>query len=131
MFEKKPNPEFEAAGQAKGESHHDGHGGEHVHAVPLSLLTGIFVILMILTGLTVAATWVELGALNVWVALLIALVKAAFVALYFMHLRWDSPFNSFVLITSLVFVVLFIGVTLMDSLQYQSVIERLIERQAP
>ncbi|MCG8510585.1 MAG: cytochrome C oxidase subunit IV family protein, partial [Rhodospirillales bacterium] len=80
------------------ESETHAHAGEahHAHVVPLSLLAGVFGALLFLTLITVAATWIDLGALNVWVAVGIAVVKAAFVALYFMHLRWDSPFNSMV-----------------------------------
>lgn len=92
----------------------------------MTTLVGVFVALMVLTFLTVAATWIELGEFNVWLALLIAFVKAVYVALYFMHLRWDSPFNGLVLAASLAFVVLFIGITLMDSQQYQPVIRELI-----
>jgi len=47
-------------------------------------------ILMFLTIITVAIAQVDLGALNAPVALLIASVKAAFVALYFMHLKYED-----------------------------------------
>jgi hypothetical protein len=36
-----------------------------------------------------------------------------------MHLRWDSPFNGFVLICALFFVSLFIGTVILDSKEYQ------------
>ena len=91
----------------------------HVHVVPPKLLLTVFGVLMVLTILTVAVTNFELGKLNVWVALLIALVKAGVVALYFMHLRWDSPFNALCLIAALFFVVIFIGITVLDSKEYK------------
>ena len=50
----------------------------------------IFLILMALTALTVGAALLDLGRLNVVVALTIAVVKATLVLLFFMHLR-DSP----------------------------------------
>ena len=96
--------------------HDDEH---HFHVLSLPLLCGVLAILLFLTFVTVAVTWVDLGALNIWVALAIAVVKAVFVALYFMHLRWDSVFNAFVFTTALIFLALFIGVTLMDSAAYQ------------
>jgi cytochrome c oxidase subunit 4 len=65
-------------------------------------------------------TWIDLGrTINVWVALTIAVVKAAFVALFFMHLFWDSKFNFLVLVASLFFVALFIGITTLDTKEYQ------------
>jgi len=101
---------------------HGEHGGEH-HAMPMKILVGVFAILLVLTWLTVAATWVDLGKLNIWVALLIAVVKAGFVAMYFMHLRYDAPFNGVILITSLLFVALFIAITLTDTTAYQPAVE--------
>jgi cytochrome c oxidase subunit 4 len=57
------------------------------------------------------------------VALAIALVKGGLVVMYFMHLRWDSPFNGIVLMAALFFVALFIGLALLDSTSYQSQIK--------
>jgi cytochrome c oxidase subunit 4 len=98
-------------------SHAEDHGVGHI--VPLRLLFGVLGILLFLTFVTVAVTWVDLGELNLVVALLIAVVKATFVALYFMHLRWDRPFNAIVLITALSLVALFVFLSLLDSVQYQ------------
>ena len=89
------------------------------HVVPLRLLVGVLAVLLFLTFITVAVTWVDLGAFNLVVAMLIATVKASLVLLYFMHLRWDRPFNAVVLISSLVLVMLFIVFSLIDSAQYQ------------
>ncbi|MCC7146279.1 MAG: cytochrome C oxidase subunit IV family protein [Phycisphaeraceae bacterium] len=105
------------------ETDHGASGEGAGHAVPLGVLAGIFVVLLGLTFLTVAATWVQLGALNIWIALGIALVKAVLVALYFMHLRYDSPFNGMVLAAALAFVILFIGITIIDSRQYAPAVE--------
>jgi len=91
----------------------------HAHAVPFRTLLFTFVALMILTMLTVASHEVDFGPANIWVALVIAFVKASIVALYFMHLRWDSPFNSIILVTSLLFVTLFLGAAITDSSEYQ------------
>lgn len=100
------------------------HGDEHsdhglAHPVPLGILLATFGALMILTFITVAATWVDLGPFNIWLALLIAVIKASLVALYFMHLRWDSPFNAIILISALFFVALFLGITILDTKEYK------------
>ena len=41
------------------------------------------------------------------------------VGLYYMHLRWDKPFNAFVFLSAFLFLFLFIGITMMDSAHYQ------------
>jgi len=89
------------------------------HVVPLKVLAGVFISLLVLTYLTVAATMFDLGRFNIWIALGIATIKGALVVLYFMHLRYDSPFNSIIFVTAIVFLCLFLGITMMDTVQYQ------------
>lgn len=84
----------------------------------MKVLAAVFVALILLTALTVAATKVDLGNLNLYAALAIAGVKATLVALYFMHLRYDRPFNLVVFLGCLVFVVLFISLVLTDTRAY-------------
>jgi cytochrome c oxidase subunit 4 len=92
--------------------------GEAGHIVPFGVLAGVFAVLMVLTALTVAAWCVDLGSLNIPIAIGIAVVKASFVALYFMHLRYDSPFNGTILVVAMVFVALFIIFSLVDTVEY-------------
>jgi len=104
--------------------HSDRNGGDsnsahYAHVVPLSVLLTVFVALMILTFLTVAATWFDMGRWNVWIALIIATVKASLVVLYFMHLRYDHPFNAVVFLSALLTLLLFISLALLDSTTYQ------------
>lgn len=97
---------------------HESH--DHVgHVTSIRLLVAVWIALMVGTWLTVAATYVDLGALNIWIGLVIATVKAVLVGLYFMHLRWDRPFNAFVFISSFAFLALFIGLAMMDTSHYQ------------
>lgn len=103
-----------------------GHGVGHV--VPVWLLVAVWAALVVFTVLTYAATWVDLGASNLWIAIGIATVKAALVALFFMHLWWDRPINAIVLIGSLLFVALFVGLALLDTIHYQPT---LIEGYSP
>jgi cytochrome c oxidase subunit 4 len=92
--------------------------GKHFHVVPLRVLAAVWVLLVVLTWITVGATTVDLGNLNIAIALFIAVVKSVYVALYFMHLRYDNPFHALIFLTGLAFVVLFIGLALMDTKQY-------------
>jgi cytochrome c oxidase subunit 4 len=90
-----------------------------VHAVPRRVLLSVYAVLIVCTVITVAVSFVDLGNGNIWVALLIAVIKGGLVCMYFMHLRWDSPFNGLALIAALFFVALFIGLALLDSTSYQ------------
>jgi cytochrome c oxidase subunit 4 len=91
----------------------------YAHAVPLRVLAAVFVVLLLMTALTVASTWYDLGDWNLIIALGIATFKAALVVLFFMHLRYDYPFYGLVLVTALLFLAIFLGLTLLDTLQYQ------------
>ena len=95
-----------------------GGGDLHPHPVPLWMLGGVFGVLIALTVVTVAATYVDMGRLNVWGALLIAAVKGMLVAEIFMHLRWDRPFHRIALLSAVAFVALFIGIALLDKVTY-------------
>jgi cytochrome c oxidase subunit 4 len=101
---------------------HPEHGVGHVVHPKVLIATGAA--LLVLTVITVAAAKIDfaqldLRELNIFVALAIAVCKASLVCLFFMHLRWDRPFNGFVLITSLALVALFIWFAMTDSHEYQ------------
>ena len=95
---------------------------EEPHVVSMKVLVGVWVALLFLTYITVAATYIDLGQFNLWLALAIATLKASIVALFFMHLAWDKPFNILIFLVSLAFVALFLGLAMMDSLEYQPVL---------
>jgi cytochrome c oxidase subunit 4 len=92
------------------------HEGER--HLPLSWLVIVWAALLSLTAVTVAASRLDLGAMNVWIALGIATVKAVLVLLFFMHMIYERPMNFIVLSVALLFVFLFIGFVLMDTGAY-------------
>ncbi|HEY0982132.1 cytochrome C oxidase subunit IV family protein [Schlesneria sp.] len=98
---------------------HHGHQGLHVHVMPLSMLFTIFGALIFFTIATVVISKFHLGAWEVPITMAIATTKAALVAVYFMHLRYDNPFHAIVFCFSLLFVALFLGGTLIDVREYQ------------
>ena len=102
--------------------HADARAGAHegAHAVPRRLLIGVYVLLLIFTAITVGVSTLNLGIFNIWVALLVAVIKGGLVALFFMHLWWDSPFNGLILIAALFFVALFIGIAMLDAHTYEA-----------
>ena len=66
---------------------------------------GLFLTLTILTRRTVNKA--------------IATAKAVLVGLYYMHLRWDKPFNAFVFLGAFFLLALFVGIAMMDTQAYQ------------
>jgi cytochrome c oxidase subunit 4 len=62
----------------------NGHIQSYKHL--LAVLAG----LLALTGVTVAVSRVELGGLNIWIAIVIASIKSTFVLLFFMNLRYEG-----------------------------------------
>ena len=61
---------------------------EHVDSI--KIYTIVFLSLLLLTGATTVVAKIDLGAFNVVMALLIAVVKMMLVALFFMHLRHST-----------------------------------------
>lgn len=95
--------------------HHD----EHDHVLSWQTLLGTLVALLVLTGITVGAAYVDLGELNIFIAMLIACVKATLVLAIFMHLWWDKPFNTIVFLTSVGMLALFLAIATLDTGTYQ------------
>ena len=68
----------------------DAASAAHAHVVPLPIYLAVFAALLVFTAVTAAIAFVDLGRLNIFVALTIAVIKATLVLLYFMHLRYSS-----------------------------------------
>ena len=107
----------------------------HVHVTPFWPMLWVFIILLVLTGLTVWTSRlhvipfgnspIEFGpTLHILMALVIAVVKATLVAAYFMHLKYDKPMNTVVMSSTIFAVILFIGLTLAD-VNSRGVVDRL------
>lgn len=76
------------------------------HFFEYKTLFRVLAVLLLLTAGTVGASYVDLGALNVWVALAIASVKASFVLLFFMHMKFEGK----ALIVSFLGTIFFLGI---------------------
>lgn len=85
------------------------------HILPLSLYLTVGAVLLALTFVTVWVAEHDFGAFNLVVAMLIAAVKATLVALYFMHLKYDSKVYLAVFVGALLFLAVFITLTMMDT----------------
>ena len=92
------------------------HDDEFTHVVPASLYVGIWATLMVLTLTTVLASFAELGAFNIVVALLIATIKGTLVVLFFMHLRYSPKLTIAAVIASIFFLFIMFSLTMTDYL---------------
>ncbi|HEX4340189.1 MAG TPA: cytochrome C oxidase subunit IV family protein [Polyangiaceae bacterium] len=100
-------------------SAHDPHHDELAHPMPVSMLIGVWAVLMFFTVLTVWAAQQGLGSQTSFiVAMIIATIKAGLVMSIFMHLWWDKRMNLFTFLGSFLFVMLFIGMALTDKSEY-------------
>lgn len=92
-------------------------GEEHAHhhnPDAAKIYLAILVALLVLTGVTVGASYIDLGPANIVVALLIATTKASLVGLFFMHLLHDKPVNGMILVAGFMFLGLLLSFCLLD-----------------
>ena len=116
-------------GHAHAHGGHDDHG--LAHTMPVSLLVGVLAALMFLTIVTVAVTRVDLGSQgNLIVAMVIATIKAGLVVTFFMHLLWDKKFHLILFLTSVLFLILFMSLSINDRSEYEQDIETYRAAQA-
>jgi cytochrome c oxidase subunit IV len=86
---------------------------EHVVAVKANV--AVWVVLLVLTGITTGIAFVDLGPLNTIVALVIATCKALLVVLIFMHVKYASDkLVKVVVISAVFFLLLLLGLSLAD-----------------
>ncbi|MFQ5963593.1 MAG: cytochrome C oxidase subunit IV family protein [Candidatus Scalinduaceae bacterium] len=89
---------------------------EHEHIVSYKVIVIIWLVLLVLTGVTVTVSYVDLGALNIWVALGIASTKSALIISFFMHMKYERPIFKLFLLVALCILAIFIGFTFFDVL---------------
>ncbi len=84
----------------------------HIASKSLYIRNGI--VLLVLLAATVAFSFVEMGKLNLLVALAIACTKAVLVAMFFMHLRYERPLMRVFAIAGIVWWIIMFGLTSTD-----------------
>ncbi len=72
------------------------------------------VTLLILTAITVGASYINFGPGNVVIALFIATIKAIIVATIFMHLAHDKPVNAVIAVAGFIFLGIFLLFDFLD-----------------
>lgn len=85
-----------------------------MHVASYGRLMGVLAALLLLTGVTVAVSYVDLGAWNVWIALCIASVKASLVLLFFMHIAGEGRLVVLSFLGTVLFLAILIGFIFTD-----------------
>jgi cytochrome c oxidase subunit 4 len=88
------------------------HGDHHIVS-PMQYLA-VYIALLIATGLTVGAAFVDLGAFNPILALGIACFKGVIVILFFMHVYYSSRLMKLTVAAGFFTFLVLIGMTLSD-----------------
>ena len=84
------------------------------HIVSPKIYAVIFASLMLGTGITVWAAFQNFGKFNIVIALVIATIKATLVILYFMHARYSPKRTQLVIVCSIFWLAIMLGLTLSD-----------------
>lgn len=84
------------------------------HISPISLYYKVLAALFVLTGLTYAVSYLDLGQLALPVAMFVAVVKVSLVCTYFMHLKNDDRYHVFVFLSTMLFVGIFFTFIMFD-----------------
>ncbi len=86
----------------------------HLPIPKASTLVGVWATLIVLTGLTSAASYVDVGEWNIVIALLIAVTKASLVVWIFMGVRYTTTLTRLFVVAGLVWLFIMILLTISD-----------------
>jgi len=84
------------------------------HVVPRKVYYAVFAALLVLTAVTTAVAFVDLGPWNTVVALGIAFLKATLVALFFMHVKYSTRLTQIIVAGGIFWLAILIVLTLSD-----------------
>jgi cytochrome c oxidase subunit IV len=88
----------------------------HHHVTPVSTYVAVFGGLLVLTLATVLVAKQDLGFLNTFVALTIAVSKATLVVWFFMGVRYNTPLTKVVVVSGFVWLMIMFGLGMSDYL---------------
>ena len=95
---------------------HNEETGSVGHIAPAKLYVAIWAVLMVLTLTTVLVSMVDIGPMNIVVALVIATIKGTLVVLFFMHLRYSPKLTMSTVIAAVFWLFLLLSLTMTDYL---------------
>jgi cytochrome c oxidase subunit 4 len=97
--------------QGQHEAQHTAH--EH-HVTPPIVYVAIFLTLLVFTGITVGASYIDMGVFNPIVALAIGVFKATLVVLFFMGVKYSTKLTKLTVVAGLFTFLALISMTLAD-----------------
>jgi cytochrome c oxidase subunit IV len=86
----------------------------NVHIFEYKTLGLVLAALLAMTGVTVGAAAIDLGWLNIWIALMIASIKAGLVLVVFMHLKFAGRAVILSFLSTVFFLAVMIGFIFWD-----------------
>lgn len=89
----------------------------HHHILPIRVYLIVGSALLLLTFVTVWIAQFHFGSLNLIVAMLVAVIKASLVVLFFMHLLYDKKIFLSVFLLSILMLGVFITLTMLDTMR--------------
>jgi cytochrome c oxidase subunit 4 len=89
-------------------------GGHEHHIVSPVVYVVILLTLLVCTGLTVGASYIEMGVFNPIAAIAIACFKMVLVVLFFMHVRYSTKLTMLTVGCGFFMFLVLIGMTLAD-----------------
>ena len=95
---------------------HESEGTEHhtEHIVPIKIYVAVFLSLIALTWVTTGVSTIDLGRLNIFVALSIAICKASLVLLFFMHVKYGTRLTKMIVLAGIYWLILLLFIVMMD-----------------
>ncbi len=86
---------------------------EH-HIVPKRVYFLVFATLIAMTWVTAWVSTVDLGRLNIFVALSIAIFKASLVILFFMHVKYGTKLTKMMVLAGIYWLLLLLFIAMCD-----------------
>jgi cytochrome c oxidase subunit 4 len=87
---------------------------EEYHPVPDGVMILVWVGLLILTAVTVAASVLWPGRVGVGVALVVTPLKAALILMFFMHLKYEATVFKVMFLVAASILAIIMGITFFD-----------------
>src|SRR5580693_10034785 len=86
---------------------------EH-HIVPKRVYFLVFFTLIVMTWVTAYVSTIDMGRLNIFVALSIAIFKASLVLLFFMHVKYGTRLTKMIVLSGIYWLFLLLFIVMMD-----------------
>ena len=87
---------------------------EEQHHLPYRVYFIVWAALLVLTAVTVGVSYVDMKNVTVLTAMLIAATKSMLVLLSFMHIRFEKPLYSVMILAAMMTYGIFVALTFVD-----------------